>query len=238
MDAWWEAQHQEKQRERLIATLTKDFEQTRDRLEDSIEYGSGLLSRTTRFLESAADAETRATMPLDQLIFLANAARLSISFVPAKSSYESALASGKISLLEMPEFFEATTAFNLGYESYRNTDRIFSELYYRGAIWEMRRELGSLRIWEEDRFGFPEEFRLTEQEMRQVFVLPVVYAAIENARQAQVNYIRGLCQMYEATKNVIAALDDGDAVRAVNSDHSSRCDSFRINPEMPPPATQ
>lgn len=233
VDGWWQAQQEARQRDKLVVTLQQDFAQTKNRLQASIDYGSDLLARTTDFLAAVADADMRSNMPLDQLIHLANAARQGISFVPATSSYEAALASGHLALLENRKFFEAVTDFNLGYESYVQTDRIYTDLYYRGAIWEIRRELGTLRIWEEDRFDFPDEFRLSEQEMRNVFVLPVVYAAIENARQAQVNYMRSLCQMYEATTNVIAALEDMEFMQNVSSDRNPSCEGFRINPELP-----
>ena len=140
IDAWWDDRQEARQQAKLIVALKLDFETTKARLETSIEYPDSLIARTDSFLQAAGSDEV---VPIDSLRHFGGGAFHKIDFEPALSAYESAIATGKLGLIESPKLLQLITEFNEERASYELHDRITEYKHYLGPIWDVRRELGS-----------------------------------------------------------------------------------------------
>lgn len=207
IDAWWDGRRDSAERDRLVEAMYEDFSITRGRLEESLRSADALYARTRMFLTLVADPQLRGSVPIDSLTFLLSGARLGVAFQPSLASYEAALSSGRIGLIEEPDLFEAITEFKIGLERFDESRMHFGDIYYRGAIWDLRRELGGLRVLGQDPDNrHPPEFLRSDAEMRALLASPVAYAAVENVNQIHVNVLRGLCQMHRASADVLETL--------------------------------
>lgn len=71
-------------------------------------------------------------MPIESLRFYGAGAFYKINFEPALSAYQSAVATGKIGLLESPKLLQLLTEFNEERDSYELHDRITADIHYLG----------------------------------------------------------------------------------------------------------
>lgn len=232
IDAWWDGMREAAERTRLVEAMYEDFTSTRTRLDGALQTERALLERTRTFLDLVADSDLRDSIPLDSLAFLLGGARVNASFQPSLASYQAAVNSGRIGLIEDAELFDAITEFELGLERFRETDALFGNIYYRGAIWELRRELGGLRVLGQDsNNSHPPEFQRSDHEMRAFLASPLAFSAVENVNQIHVNFMRGLCQMHDAAGEVLDALggmrDPGGSTHVVDSPEECTT-TFRI----------
>ena len=204
IDAWWDGQQEARLQTELVSALKLDFETTRKRLAESIAFADSLNDRATGFLKAVGSQEPVA---LDSLRHSIGGVFVKIDFEPALSAYDSAVATGKIGLLESPMLLESIAEFNQASDYYEMHDRIAADIFYLGPIWELRREVGSLRILFRDPTTYPDRFRRTDEEYRQFFARPIVYAAVEAMLTAQRNSANGLRSMDEAAGNVLKELE-------------------------------
>ena len=92
--------------------------------------------------------------------------------------------SGSIGLLDNPQLVEALAEFRQAQAFWDEHERIHGELFYLGPIWELRRELGSLRAVSgvgNEIIGtspLPPGMRLTDEEFWTAIASPTVYAAV------------------------------------------------------------
>ena len=106
-----------------------------------------------------------------------------------------------------PSLVESIAEFKQALDYYEMHDRIAADIFYLGPIWELRREIGSLRILFRDPSTHPDRFRRTDEEYRQLLARPIVYAAVEAMLTAQRNSANGLRSMDEAASNVLKELE-------------------------------
>jgi len=204
IDAWWDGRQEARTRMELVSTLKLDFETTRKRLSKSIALADALNERAAGFLKAVGSKEP---VELDKLRYSIAGAFTKIDFEPALSAYNSAVATGKIGLVETPALVESIAEFNQALDYYEMHDRIAADIFYLGPIWELRREIGSLRILFRDPITYPDRFRRTDEEYRQFLARPMVYAAVEAMLTAQRNNANGLRSMDEAARNVLEELE-------------------------------
>ncbi len=204
IDAWWDERQEEKDRQALISALKLDFETTRDRLRESITHADDLNARASAYLWPS---ENNQPATIDELRDFIGGAFRKIDFEPALAAYESAVTSGRIGLLTSPRLMETITSFNQARDYYELHDRMTADIFYRGPIWEIRREIGSLKVLTRGADQFPRRFELTEDAYRELIASPLVYAGIEAMVTAQRNSANGLQGMDEAASQVIAELE-------------------------------
>lgn len=203
IDAWWGRQERDRQQMELVSELRVDFETTRKRLAESIAFAESINDRASQFLAMVASEEAAELPDLRKRI---GGAFLKIDFAPVLSAYDSAVATGKIGLIESSALLESIAEFHQAWDYYKLHDQIAAEIFYVGPIWELRRELGSLRLLFRDPDTHPDRFRRTDEEYREFFARPVVYAAVETMLTAQRNSAGGLRRMDEAAKDVLEKL--------------------------------
>jgi hypothetical protein len=203
-DAWWESRQQAQHRAELIVALRLDFESTKGRLDESIAWADSLIGLSGAFLELARDAET---VPLDSLRSLLWGAFQAIEFEPALSSYEAAIATGDLRLVQEPRLLEALAEFRQGQSYFDGQSRVAADLFYLGATWELRREIGSLFVLTRDASEYPPQFRRSGPELRELMAAPEVFASIETITTANRNIRRALNRMRSAASDVITILD-------------------------------
>jgi len=204
IDAWWDEVQTARQQAKLVLALQQDFETTKGRLESSIEKANSLISRTDGFFEAVKSDDP---VPIDSIRHLGGGAFYKISFEPALSAYESAVATGRLGLIESPKLLEAITEFNQARENYELHDRMTADIHYLGPVWDMRKKLGSLSVLFDDSSGFPVRVQLTDAEYRQLIVDPIVTGAIEAVATANGSIAANLKEMHEATIAILLELE-------------------------------
>lgn len=204
IDAWWDDMQEARHRTDLVSALSLDFEATRSRLAASIALADSVDDRATSFLQAVGSEEP---VSLESLRHFIGGAFVKVDFEPALPAYDSAIITGKIGLLESPTLLESITEFDRARDYYELHDRIAAEIFYLGPIWELRREVGSLRILFRDPTTYPIQFRRTDEEYRELFSSPIAYAAVEAMLTAQRNSANGLRSMDEAAGDVLKELE-------------------------------
>ncbi len=184
--------------------LKLDFETTKARLETSIEYPDSLIARTDSFLQTAGSDEV---VPIDSLRHFGGGAFHKIDFEPALSAYESAVATGKLGLIESPKLLQLITEFNEERDSYELHDRITADIHYLGPIWDVRRELGSLSVLFDDPDAFSSRVRLTDSQYRELYARPLVTGAIEAVSTANDSIVESLRGMDESVDKILNELE-------------------------------
>ncbi|MBK8515362.1 MAG: hypothetical protein IPL55_03455 [Saprospiraceae bacterium] len=115
---WNEANKIERKKQELVTSLIEDFEFNRDILKNStiIKQDSIIAQMDTFF------SLTKSNTPLvsvDSLRKLAGGFFRSFSFIPNLTSYNEAVASGNLSLLQNKALLEEFTVFNRAYDDFR-----------------------------------------------------------------------------------------------------------------------
>ena len=203
LQAWWEGRQEERRASELVSALLLDFETTRTRLETSIAWSDSLIARSAAFLRAAQSTEP---VPLDSLRFLAGGSFRAIPFEPALSAYRAAVATGDLQLIQNPTLVEAFADFDQGLDYFGEHSRVSADLYYLGATWDLRRELGTLRVLEDDPQNLPAPFRTSEAEYRALVRRPTVTATVETVLTANRNLVSGLRAADAAALMVIEEL--------------------------------
>ena len=214
IDAWWEGRQEDKRRRELIEALDLDFELTRTRLAESIALADSLVTRSRGFLDLAEHSEG---VSLDSMRFLAFGALFPIDFEPALAAYEGAVTTGDLGLLQSRALSEAFAEFRQAWDFYEDHDRIHAALFFSGAIWELRRELGSLGVLLYDPevcppdlytpvCPYPRQFQVADADFRSFVARPDVYAAVETVMIACRQILRGLHRMDDAAGQVLEEL--------------------------------
>ena len=206
IDAWWEGRQDDLRREALIQALKLDFEITRDRLETSIETANSTIERTMQFLEASGSQEQYS---LEELGGMVGGISKGIFFTESLSSYESAVATGDISLVAEPELMGSISEFYDALTRYDNQFAIAGEIFYLGSMWELRREVGNAAIFNVDDRAFDVgRFELSEDEFRELFAGNLVYAAVQNTTLVNFNMKSALEDMAASVESILAVLED------------------------------
>lgn len=209
LDAWWAGRRDAESRLELIAGLERDLTTSRERVAVAILRVDSAVARTSAFL---AVAERPEAIPIDSLRFLLAGALWPVPFAPALSSYEGAVASGTLSLLEGPAVLEAMTDFQ---SSTRRLDERFKvelELFYQGPVWELRETLGSVGVLLYDPSScpagsrscpYPRQFELGDAGLYDFAGRREVYAAYENWLTLKVNIREELGRIQESVDRAL-----------------------------------
>ena len=205
IDAWWEGVQEKRQQAELIEALKLDFQTTKARLTASIERADSLVARTESFL--LADTSDKDN-PIESLRYYGAGAFFKINFEPALSAYESAVATGKIGLLDSPKLLHLLTEFNEERDSYELHDRITADIHYLGPVWDLRREFGSLSVLFDDPDADSNRVPLTDSQLRELYSRPLVTGAIEAVSTANNSIADSLRGMHEVADQILSELEN------------------------------
>lgn len=173
------------ERKELIQSLITDFEATRTRIaHTSAEIEQGI-ARTSRFL--SLSYTYNLSVPVDSLQFYLSGAFKMPPFEPILTSYNQAVATGKIGLIQNKEFLYDMSKFLALNARYSREVGLGGEIFYLGSIWEIRKEIGNLvslagnsRSFNGERKIIPEAYQFTDDEYRAFIKKPAVFAAVDN----------------------------------------------------------
>jgi len=139
---WNEQRKTEIDRQKLIATLIEDFEYTqKDILSDELPYISRLQENMDSFLYFSKEKESDVSV--DSLRILAISFFRYNHFNPNLTSYNQAVSSGSISLLNNSALMNQFTKFKQYLNSFKDQENQSRFSYYNGAFWEFRKTLNS-----------------------------------------------------------------------------------------------
>lgn len=85
-----------------------------------------------------------------------------------------------------------------------------ADLFYLGATWELRRQIGTLDLLQREPAAYPTSFRRSDAELRRLMTSPEVFASIETVLTANRNIRSGLLRMQDAASDIISILRDLD----------------------------
>lgn len=208
---WNEEQKVNREKERLIESMITDFELSRVRLESSISLIDQLIYRTETFL--SVSYKDNRHVPIDSLKNLASAAFDIVTIEPVLSSYNEAIASGKVSWISNKQILGSIAEFLLAFSDYKVHYDISAQNYYLGSVWELRREIGNLAIFltpktkQRLRYENTKAYQLSEEDFRSFLKRPAVYAGWDNQLTLFYNIKSSFENMDKAAQSVIKNLE-------------------------------
>lgn len=221
INTWNEQRKLRKEREVLISSMISDLEASRQRLSILEDINEEAISRTSRFLELSY--KDNSTVSIDSLQYYFSGSFEFPNFEPILTSYEQAVSSGKISLIDNKEFYNKMSNFLTSYERYKAEARLSGEIFYLGSIWEIRKEVGNIvalagksRARGGRRKIEPDAFKLQEEEYRSFIKRPEVFAALDNMRTIFYNVNESFKDMDTVAEDLIMKLEEIQEAPPVN----------------------
>lgn len=192
INEWNEGRKRNLERMELYKAIQKDFITTKALLAEGEKKGKRGIHRMESFLNAAGT--NPGNFPIDSLKYWAGGAFDAPFVDPILTTYEEAISSGRISLIEDSELLEELAGFIRAKEFYRDHLNFTGEIFYYGSIYDLRRKVGSLGILGGPRYDkdYNRNLRYSRHELTDDAFLdlvkePETYAAIENMLDA--NYM-------------------------------------------------
>jgi hypothetical protein len=208
IDAWWDGVQQSAQRAELATALISDLETTKLRLAETTARADRVHTNARAFLRAAHASEQ---IPVDSLRFLAGDMITGLTFEPALGSYRGALGSGDLLAIQKPEIAAAFADFEEALRGFERREEMSSQVFYMGAIQELRMGIGSLDVLglpgpRPGRDPVPGVFQLSDAQYRDLARSPAVYATIDARAILYALQLRALRNMDEAVGKLLELL--------------------------------
>ena len=206
IDAWWDGRQQESRRIELLQALRADFSATSVLLDDAVATAMSDAGRTGGYLEVVVDD---LDVSRDSLLYLLDGVGAITFFEPSIASYRSAVSGGALDLIRNPQVLETLSDFELALDNYEQHLELSGELFYLGAVHDLRVAMGGYMAPQRGRVA------ITDDEHRHVFSddfdlrSPVAVAAAEAVYWAHVNIADSLIRMGEAAERLVELIDAG-----------------------------
>lgn len=204
IDAWWDGRQEEARRLELLQALRADFAATALGLDEALENAQSDAARTGGYLDVIADDRS---VSRDSLLYLLDGVGAITFFEPSTASYRTAIATGSLDLIRDPQLLAALSDFDLAAESFDLHLELSGQMFYLGAVHDLRRAMGGYMAPLADRgrrpgFGYrhiiPADFDLRSG---------TAVAAAEAFYWMHANLLDALVQMDEAAARIVAELD-------------------------------
>ncbi|MBL0025809.1 MAG: hypothetical protein IPO98_12800 [Saprospiraceae bacterium] len=197
---WNEANKIERKKQKLVTSLIEDFEFNRDILKNStiIKQDSIIAQMDTFF------SLTKSNTPLvsvDSLRKLAGGFFRSFSFIPNLTSYNEAVASGNLSLLQNKALLEEFTLFNRAYDDFRKFEEAGFYSFYSGSSWELRKTAKPGLLYGREPAG-----EISYVEYKKLISSNLAQNCFENSHNLARNTRRRLFEMLEKSETIIQML--------------------------------
>ncbi len=209
---WNEQRKLVNERKLLTQALISDFKVTRLRIESIQSEIEQNIQRSSRFLSLSYTSNTE--VPVDSLQYYLSGVFTMPPFEPILTSYNQAVSTGQIGLIENKNFFDNMSKFLTTYAWHKHTVDLSGEIFYLGSIWEIRKQVGNLtslagesRSFDGTRKIVPEAYKLSDEEYRAFIKQPEVFAAIDNMQTILYNILQNLINMDKEAEIVIEELE-------------------------------
>ena len=211
---WNEEQKLNLERQQLIGALISDMESTRSRLVQGLNQGNELIERTERFLMVSSNSDLNAHLPVDTLRHLASGAFATVRFEALLTTYNQAVSTGRIGLLNDSTVLEQFSGFLLSYNDFRQHLNLSGQVFYLGSMWEIRRQIGNIHALgdqstqrgKNQRYA-DQAYFMSDREYRDYISRPEVYAAVHNVLTIYYNLRVSLTNMDEAAAALVLELN-------------------------------
>ena len=208
---WNEQRKLNNERKALIESLISDFKETREIITAKEVENDQSIKRTSRFL--SLSYTNNENVSVDSLQYYLSGAFTYPFFTPTLTSYQQAVATGKIGLIKDKAFLKDISEFLTAYNLYNQQKDIGGRMFYMGSIWEMRKEVGNLASLggkDRNRKGtrkiFPQAYKFSDKEYREFIKRREVFAAIDNMRTIFYNVQDSFKNMDKAAQSIIKEL--------------------------------
>lgn len=209
---WNEARKLNNEGKELIKSLISDFKETREIIAAKEAENAKSIKKISRFL--SLSYTNNDNVPVDSLQYYLSGALRYFFFVPTLTSYEQAVATGKIGLIKDKAFLKDISEFFTAYKVYNQQKDIGGRMFYMGSIWELRKEVGNLaslagihRSRNGTRKTFPQAYKLSDKEYREFIKRREVFAAIDNMRTIFYNVQESFKSMDKEAQSIIKELE-------------------------------
>ena len=198
---WNIEKHQNKEREELIISLINDFEASLTLIDSSLQFHDKVSSYTNFFINNIYIKKDYTQLDSLQKKFgrsFFNRDELKI----ITTTYKNAEASGKISILKDDRVLYLFSDFFSTKKSIESYNEIAIKMYYEGAIWELQKELGSIRIlWEAYN-----NIETNQQEFLDLLLNPIVQSALVTKNVHNFNVKNQLDYIKNTTEEILVRL--------------------------------
>ncbi|MDT0605992.1 DUF6090 family protein [Croceitalea rosinachiae] len=201
---WNEDLNIENQREKLIAALHSDALTTDNRLDFGLQMASDINQKLSHFLKILSRDNT--TISRDTLKIYSSYIFQVANFKPAMSSYETAVSTGNIALLENETLLSQYIQFKDDYDWFKLHQDISGNMVYLGSVWEFRKKLGSTNLIMKNMGVYPKDFELNDTDFRAVFKEKETYATFESMQWLVRNQWEALNRAQMANKAIMETL--------------------------------
>lgn len=207
---WNEQRKLNAERKELVKSLISDFKETREIIAVRQANNAEAIQRTSHFLSLSYSNNDKVSV--DSLQYYLSGAFSYPFFVPVLTSYEQAVATGKIGLIKDKKFLKDISEFLTAYNFYNQQTDIGGRMFYMGSIWELRKEVGNLASLAGnyrggERESFPQAYKFSDNEYRTFIRKPEVFAAIDNMRTIFYNVQSSFINMDKQAKTIINDLE-------------------------------
>ena len=206
---WNELRMEDRERQRLVAQLIHDFEVTKQRILAGRKEAAFTLNHGNFLMLTDPLDES---IPIEKWEEAAYNSWEKVEFEPLLSTYQSAVDTGKIALLEHSGLLESFAEFNQLHDNYEHFDRLSAEIFYTGANWEAAKEIGSVRLLWGNLKEYPVRENRDLPNLREVYSLPTVIVTVElywhTIHNMDSNFERMLVVVDRILKDLMQLQDD------------------------------
>ena len=190
VNTWNEERKRGLERLELLGALQSDLSTTRVLLDEGMAQSAKGIRRMEQFLNAVGT--NPEGYPVDSLQYWAGGAFDAVFVDPVLTTYNEAVSTGRISLVQDAELLDQLASFIRANSFYQVHLNFTGEIYYLGAIYDLRRQVGNLGVLGGPVFDrtfkrnltYP-RYNLSDSEFYNLIERPENYAAIDNMLDAQ-----------------------------------------------------
>jgi len=198
---WNENKKTEHNRQALIASLIEDFEYTLDDINnDELPYLKSLQNDINRFQELSRSKSQ--LIPVDSLKILASAYFRINHFNPNLTTYNEALSSGKLGLLNNKDLMSQFTRFMQYLKVYTKAEDLSNNSFYNGAFWELRKTIEPELLYGKSKSS------LTYEEYQKIINTKLAVATFKSHESFNEDTYDSLRRMSEISTRILELLKD------------------------------
>ncbi len=207
---WNENRKLNDQRKELISNLITDFTNANESINSAIKKKEDQLNRMNDFIKIIKN-ETQ-TISVDSLRKMAFVFFSENNFKPNILSYNEAVSNGEFKLLKSRSLTQHIDTFFESADTYSHIFNLGGNSYFNGAVWELRKSLGSLQpiVFSLSNFDAMSYKELSYKEFIAKVNEPLTTATFENSYVIKRNLMRDLNTMKSSCDSIISTLNNLD----------------------------
>jgi hypothetical protein len=198
INAWWDGHKERVRSKEVAAELHSDFASTGRLLRVALGYAEAVSGRSEGFLRATTNGKGITD---DSIRVLGAALSEEISFAPAIAHYKAAVSSGEIRLLKSDSLMVYLNRFDEGLHRFEQHNEISAQLFYWGAIHDLRKEFG----------GISGLLSQENADLAQRIQRAPVRASAETMAILQINVVQALKEMLDATTLILTELEHSES---------------------------